>query len=976
MSRFEELARRASAEVRRRADEPSLDLQGWQRRRSRRDATVVGALALVVVAGIVAGSLIGPDAADDVAVETTLPPDQVLTTTSVAPTSEVTTTTIHEEPSPTLPPSILGAGWEELTYGPIGAGRYRMATAWTSDDRLFLWGGHLRDSQEAPASSEFLQDGYLFDPATGVWVVTGRPSGLCHLGLSRAIPIDGAVIVHGATSVAGDDCANAARYDLATGEWEPIEAEFFRRVSSRTPTADTGELLVAPTLGMAFRLETGETWQIPDGGNISPGPSGQVRAFWTGEEVVVAGLDVRTWRPGDAEWSNEFDAPPVPTIARDHLWALGRLWTVNYQMAVATLDPSSGEWTQPGNLPLRFYECVPDPLVAGDTPVVRMCSGIAIWDDVRGSWIPVPLDDVVGWQSGTLVGAPDALYSVGRTLRRYEIGQSEDGSIVPPPTMPIGVMQMDLPAGWDLVSAFGWDQSPDGTIDGNERHGVVFLANDTACEIGSEYVGPFGFEDGDVEEIGPISVARPGRSMLDGTAYRTDHASLLFVFEDDNGSDRVTIECGGPEDGQSDAASAFAAGLWSPWEDPPDDLDATLVVTPQAGPSGTTLTLDARGFPVGWSEWWLIDEDGSAVSEIPSDFFPHDNPDFRLTIAIDVSRTAGITSVDVPPGTYRFAVDGQVVPGATFTKTEQAHPVLDLSFASDPGAGTITALSITNRGGGPAYLSDWWIVDEIPGGVEYLLPRSSLEPDGQLIVDEGDTLRIHFDRPSGCEPGELLEEEPLQLTYCGAAPGEGDHGDSLALRSVHGGDLVERVFVGRVCPDGNVEPFCGFATIALDGDVTVRLPADFGIPAEFGRWRIADVTLTPNLTNPREVLSLGTYPLRQGGDRCAQIPENALEDLGWSDAFVSVQRVGGGRDLEEYPAWPPEFTYDWFHARDDFPFWECLDRPDVSELYLRWVQVVEDETLYFVIVALGSDAFDTSRAQQVLDILNGLDFGA
>ena len=967
MSRFDELARRASADVRRRADDPSLDLDGWQRRRSRRDAALVGLVAFVVVAGIVAGSLIGPDAADEVAVETTLPPDQVLTTTTASPTTEATTTTIHEDSGPTLPPSIIGAGWEELSYGPIGAGRFRMATAWTTDDRLFLWGGHLRDSQEAPASSEFLQDGYLLDPTTGEWVVTGRPAGLCHLGLSRAIPIDGAVIVHGATSVAGDDCANAARYDLATGEWEPIEAEFFRRVSSRTPIADTGELLVAPTLGMAFWLDSHETWQIPDGGNVSPGPSGQVRAFWTGEEVVVAGLDVRTWRPGDAEWSNEFDGPPVPTIARDHLWALDRLWTVNYQMAVATLDPSTGQWSQPGNLPLRFYECVPDPLVAGDTPVVRMCSGIAVWDDVRLSWIPVPLDDVVGWQSGTLVGAPDAIYSVGRTLRRYEIERGEDGSILPPPTIPIGVMQMDIPAGWDFVSAFGWDQSPDGTIDGNERHGVVFLAGDTVCEIGSEYVGPFGFDDGDIQELGPISVHRPGRTMLDGTAFRTDHFSLLFVFEDDNGSDRVTIECGGPEDAQSDAASAFAAGLWSPWADPSEDPGAAVVVTPQAGASGTRLTLEARGFPVGWSEWWLVDEDGRPVVEIPSDFFPHDHPDFTLTIAVDVSGTAGLTAVEIPPGTYGFAVDGQVVSGARFTKLEGGASVeISRVIESGVGADFVRTLVLSNLSVGPVDMSGWSLVDEILPSSEFVFPDGTiLGPGARFVVD--------YQHRGGCP---ALND--ADFIVCSEVVPAAVRWDSIALRESHG-DLVDRRLVSEPCPwePQPAAPGCGFVLFHdTEQGLTFQVPADSGLPPEESRWNIADVTLTPDLTNPVEILSLGTYPLRQGGERCSQIPEHALEDLGRFDAFVSVQRVLGGQNLDAYPVRPDAFTYDWLDDAESLEWWDCLDRADLSELYLRFAPFVEDGTLYFVIVALGSEAEETVRAQQVLEILDGLQFSA
>jgi hypothetical protein len=972
--RLDDLARRAAAEVRRRAEDPALDLEGWRGRRARRDATLVGALAIVLVAGIVVGSLIGPDAADEVAVETTLPPDQVITTTTVTTKPGITATTVPDDPGPALPASILGAGWEELPFGPLTGGRYRMATAWTDDDRLFLWGGHLRYSQEAPASSEFLQDGYLFDQAAGEWTATGSPAGLCQLGLARAIPVEGAVILHGSTSVRGAECALAARYDLGTGEWSTIDTELFRRISSRTALANTGDLLVAPTVGLAYDLGSGETVEVPQAPqDANEGVHSPLRAHWTESEVLALGSDaLYSWVPGEDVWT-DLPGPPIPDRARDSVLTDAGLLAVNYQMAAAFLR--DGEWERPADLPLRFYECLPEPVSAGGTPVVRMCSGIAIWDEWRGTWVPVPLEDLTSFDLRTLVGAPDALYSVGRTLKRFVIERDENGAIVPPATIPIGVMQLDVPEGWEFVESFAPVQDPEGFIPEDETIGVVFSrGTDLQCAVSSTYGG----RAWSGTEVGPIAVDRPGRTMLEGTTYR-DGSNLTFVFPDDNGSDWVAVSCTGRGDQVdllSDAATEFAVGLWSPWEEEPAELEgASLIVTPQAGPSGTHVTLDARGFPVDWSEWWLIDEDGTAVAEIPSDFFPHDNPDFALVIAIDVSRAAGIGAVKLPPGTYRFAIDGRVVPDATFTKLD-GPPLLDVTYQYDPLVG-ITDLSITNRGGGPAYLSDWWIVDEIPGSLEYLLPRSTLDPDGQLIVDEGETLTIHLVRDSACEPGELLEEEPLRLTYCGdpAAP-EGE-GDSLAVRSVQGGDLVDRVFIGKACDPGADDPYCGFATFegfAAGTTFRIRIPDDVGLPEEVGRWHLADYSLTPNLAGPTEVLSLGTYPLRQGGDRCAQIPENALEDLGRLDAFVSVQRRGGGAAGAFSPR-PTEFTYQWLDRQEGAGFWDCLDRADVDELYLRWGSFAQGGDQYYVIVALGQDAHATVRAQQALDILNGLEFG-
>lgn len=54
------------------------------------------------------------------------------------------------------------------------------------------------------------------------------------------------------------------------------------------------------------------------------------------------------------------------------------------------------------------------------------------------------------------------------------------------------------------------------------------------------------------------------------------------------------------------------------------------------------------------------------------------------------------------------------------------------------------------------------------------------------------------------------------------------------------------------------------------------------------RWRRAKHPLT-GLANPVEILSAGTYHLRAGGPNCKQFPVNAIVDLGFRDALVTVQ---------------------------------------------------------------------------------------
>jgi hypothetical protein len=51
-----------------------------------------------------------------------------------------------------------------------------------------------------------------------------------------------------------------------------------------------------------------------------------------------------------------------------------------------------------------------------------------------------------------------------------------------------------------------------------------------------------------------------------------------------------------------------------------------------------------------------------------------------------------------------------------------------------------------------------------------------------------------------------------------------------------------------------------------------------------GRQR-ATVSLTPGLVDPREVLSVATFPLRYRPTRCDHVPGSALEDLGPRKGF-------------------------------------------------------------------------------------------
>jgi hypothetical protein len=69
-----------------------------------------------------------------------------------------------------------------------------------------------------------------------------------------------------------------------------------------------------------------------------------------------------------------------------------------------------------------------------------------------------------------------------------------------------------------------------------------------------------------------------------------------------------------------------------------------------------------------------------------------------------------------------------------------------------------------------------------------------------------------------------------------------------------------------------------------------------------GDWRAAAHSLTPQLSNPRQLLAAGTGPLPAGGE-CAHLPSAALRAMGTHDVLVNVQeRLGSTATFPIRPA--------------------------------------------------------------------------
>jgi hypothetical protein len=140
--------------------------------------------------------------------------------------------------------------------------------------------------------------------------------------------------------------------------------------------------------------------------------------------------------------------------------------------------------------------------------------------------------------------------------------------------------------------------------------------------------------------------------------------------------------------------------------------------------------------------------------------------------------------------------------------------------------------------------------------------------------------------------------------------------------------------------------------------VTATLPAG---------WQHAARSLTPNLTDPREVVALGTYPLRYRRTGCAHMPSSALDDLGPRDALVTLQERG--RDPRSswrgFPKRPAHFGPRLGGSSEASA---CVPRARFSD---RWFGFSDGGRHFHVLVAFGPRAAAATR-REAWAILDGL----
>jgi hypothetical protein len=136
-------------------------------------------------------------------------------------------------------------------------------------------------------------------------------------------------------------------------------------------------------------------------------------------------------------------------------------------------------------------------------------------------------------------------------------------------------------------------------------------------------------------------------------------------------------------------------------------------------------------------------------------------------------------------------------------------------------------------------------------------------------------------------------------------------------------------------------------------------------------WHVADENLTPGLTDPRELVSFGTFRMQPTNHGCSFVPVNALEAVGPKDVFVSLQEarpspVGSGPP-RSYPFGPNSGIDGHRGGGTDIP--GCIRNAD--DLFLRWISFNDRGREFYALVAIGRHASQRRQAE-VWRTLNSL----
>jgi hypothetical protein len=142
-------------------------------------------------------------------------------------------------------------------------------------------------------------------------------------------------------------------------------------------------------------------------------------------------------------------------------------------------------------------------------------------------------------------------------------------------------------------------------------------------------------------------------------------------------------------------------------------------------------------------------------------------------------------------------------------------------------------------------------------------------------------------------------------------------------------------------------------------------------------WHRAGRSLTPSITDPVEILSLATFPLREGDELCGARGGGPLARVEPAGALVTIQERGrGAYGGADFPPRPSHFRPDpALPGRSTWPY--CAVRPGDPPLPMLdyWFGFGDAGRAFHVLVAVGRSAPAGVR-RDAFRILDSLRFDA
>jgi hypothetical protein len=131
-------------------------------------------------------------------------------------------------------------------------------------------------------------------------------------------------------------------------------------------------------------------------------------------------------------------------------------------------------------------------------------------------------------------------------------------------------------------------------------------------------------------------------------------------------------------------------------------------------------------------------------------------------------------------------------------------------------------------------------------------------------------------------------------------------------------------------------------------------------------WHRASRSLTPHLSDPHEILTLGTSRLPLGGPRCAQVPVNALEAVGVTGALITIQERAPASTDGGFPPRPKHFQ---LRPTPSLEIPSCLARNERPRM--TWIAFRDHGRHFYALIALGRQATSRTReqAERILESL-------